>query len=77
MSWDWKNVHKRLSTWLAALSLSATGALGAYAMFPERLQGLVPGWVLGVLGAIAMGSAFLIPLATSYKQKGLQTGGDA
>ena len=69
---NFANWHKRWSTWLAAVALSSAGALSAYAVFPQRLQGLMPDWVLVTLGAISMGAAFLIPLATSTSQKNLK-----
>lgn len=71
MNIDFACWWKRWSTWLAALSLSAGGALAAYAIFPQRLQELMPDWLLVTLGGIAMGAAFLIPLATSVQQKNL------
>ena len=72
MTTNFANWHKRWSTWLAAVSLSAGGALAAYAVFPQRLQGLMPDWLLVVLGSLSMGAAFLIPLATSTAQKSLK-----
>lgn len=70
MRWDWSNVLTRASTWLALLSLSAVGGLGAYALMPERAQLLMPDWMLMTLAGVAMGSAVLTPVATSFKQKG-------
>lgn len=70
MRWDWTHVFSRASTWLALLSLSAVGGLGAYALMPERAQLLMPDWMLIVLSATAVGSAVLTPVATSFKQKG-------
>ena len=69
---DFDGVLKRLSIWLAVLSASATAALGAYALMPERAQNLFPEWALITLGALAVGSAFLVPVATSFRQKSLQ-----
>ena len=36
---------------------------------PERAQNLFPEWGLIVLGGLAVGGAFLVPVATSFKQK--------
>jgi hypothetical protein len=63
--------HRKWSTWLALLSASATAGLGAYVLFPERLQGLIPDWALLTLGGVAMGAAMLVPVATSLTQQGL------
>lgn len=64
--------RKKWSTWLAAVAASASAALGAYALFPERVQGLMPDWLLATLGGIAIGAALLIPLATSLSQASLE-----
>lgn len=69
---QFEGVLRRLSTWLAATSASATAALGAYALMPARVQELFPEWALLVLGVLAVGSAFLIPVATSFKQRSLE-----
>jgi hypothetical protein len=69
---DWYGVMARLSTTLALLSASATAGLGAYALLPERVQSSFPEWSLLTLGVIAVGSALLIPVATSFKQKRFQ-----
>lgn len=68
---DFTNIMARASTWLALLSAASTAALGAYALMPERVQTLAPDWALGALGAMAVGAAFLIPVATSFKQRHL------
>lgn len=69
---DFRHVTRRLSTWLGLLSTMAISGLGAYAMLPQRAQELFPDVVLLILGAVAVGSGLLIPLATSYKQPGLR-----
>lgn len=69
---EFEGVLRRVSTWLAVLAAGATAALGAYALMPERAQNLFPEWALITLGALAVGSAFLVPVATSFKQRGLQ-----
>lgn len=66
---DWKGVAGRASTWLAILAASATAGLGAYALMPERAQSAFPEWALIGLGGMAVGCAFLVPVATSFKQK--------
>lgn len=67
---DWTKVLTRVSTWLAAISASATAGLGAYALLPNRVQESFPDWSLMTLGGLAVGSALLIPVATSFRQKG-------
>lgn len=68
---DFSNLLVRASTWLAMLSAASTASLGAYALMPERVQNLFPEWALVGLGGMAVGAAFLIPVATSFKQRGL------
>lgn len=68
---DFSHMMARASTWLAMLSGSATASLGAYALMPERVQGLFPDAALVSLGGLAVGAAFLIPVATSFKQRNL------
>lgn len=66
---DFSGLARRISTWLALLSAAATAALGAYALMPQRAQDVFPEWVLITLGGLAVGSAFLVPVATSFRQK--------
>lgn len=66
---DFSGVTSRLSTWLAGISASATAGLGAYALMPARAQDAFPEWVLATLGALAVLTAVLVPVATSFKQK--------
>lgn len=73
MKVDFTGWMKRWSTWLASASASATAALGAYTLLPERVQTLFPDWVMVSLGAVAVISALLVPVATSLKQTKLQT----
>lgn len=68
---DFKSLLVRASTWLALLATSATSALAAYALTPERAQNLVPDWVLQGCAATAILSAALVPVATSFKQRSL------
>ena len=68
---DFSHMMARASTWLAILSGAATASLGAYALMPERAQGLFPDAALVSLGGLAVGAAFLIPVATSFKQRNL------
>lgn len=65
-------VLRKWSTWLAILSASATAGLAAYAILPARVQGLMPDWSLGTLGAVAIITALLIPVATSVQQASLK-----
>jgi hypothetical protein len=62
----WK---RKVSTWLAVASASASAGLGAYAIMPARVQAMMPDWALGALGGIAIVAALLIPLATSVQQR--------
>ena len=66
---NWQGVAGRASTWLGTLAGAAAASLGAYALLPERAQNLFPEWGLIVLGGLAVGGAFLVPVATSFKQK--------
>jgi len=59
------------STWLAMLAASASAGLGAHAIMPARVQNLMPDWALATLGAVAILSALLVPVATSIKQRKL------
>lgn len=68
---SFENVTKRISTWLATVSASAAAGLAAYAVMPARAQDAFPEWTLTALGICAVGSALLVPLATSFKQKSL------
>ena len=70
--WDWSCLWLRLSTWLAIASAASTAGLGAYALMPERAQALFPDWALVALGVVAVGSAIAIPVATSFRQRGLE-----
>ena len=63
---------RKWSTWLAVSSAMATSSLAAYAVMPGRVQTLIPDWPLVALGAIALVSALLVPLATSIQQRELQ-----
>lgn len=69
---EWKQAHKKLSTWLAAIAAAGAGGLGAYALFPERVQGLMPDWFLIVLAGCAMIGTAGVPIATSIGQAGLK-----
>ena len=71
-----KDAHlrwRKWSSWLALASASASAGLAAYAVLPDRVQGLMPDWALGTLGGIAIIAALLIPLATSIQQKAPQS----
>jgi hypothetical protein len=68
---DFTSWMARASTWLAMLSAASTASLGAYALMPERVQNAFPDGVLVGLGGMAIGAAFLIPVATSFKQRNL------
>lgn len=70
-SWNFSKFHKRMSTWIAGLMAAAVQLLAAYAMFPERLQAMVPDFALALAGLILLIGPFLIPVATSAKQRNL------
>ena len=70
-TFDFSYLFRRISTWLALASLSATAGLGAYALMPGRAQDLFPDWALMALAAVAVGSAIGTPIATSFQQKGI------
>lgn len=63
---------RKWSTWLALASASATAGLGAFAILPDRVQGLMPDWALATLGGVAIIAALLVPVATSVQQRGLK-----
>ena len=69
---SFENVTKRISTWLATVSASSAAGLAAYAVMPARAQDAFPEWTLTALGICAVGSALLVPVATSFKQAKLQ-----
>lgn len=60
--------HKKWSTWLGLLAASSAGALGVYAMAPERAQNLVPDWALGILIGIGIVAGFAVPFAAAIAQ---------
>lgn len=66
---NWRGVAGRASTKLSVVAASSAAALGAYAITPERAQLLIPDWMIGGLAAVAIITAGLIPVATSFKQK--------
>lgn len=68
---DFTDMLAKASTWLALVSTASGGALVAYAALPERAQNLFPDWTLLLLGALAVGCAGLVPVATSFKQRNL------
>lgn len=71
MNIDFTNWSKRASTWLAALSASATAAAGAFVLMPAEWRASFPDWAGATCTIVAVASAALIPLATSYRQKAL------
>lgn len=66
---DFTKVMRRVSTWLGLASASATSGLAAYALLSEPAQAAFPQWALAGMGLVAVVSAVLIPVATSFKQK--------
>lgn len=68
---DFAGVARRLSTTLGIVSASASAGLGAYTVMPERAQALFPDWAVVAMGAVAVGAALLVPIATSFRQPGL------
>ena len=67
----WSNVTKRISTWLGVASASATAAAGAFVLMPEEWRASFPGWAGAGFALVAIVSAALVPVATSYNQRSL------
>lgn len=65
-------VWKKWSTWLGIAAAGSAGALGVFAIAPERAQATVPDWALAVLMGIGMVCGFGVGIATSIRQQGLQ-----
>lgn len=70
---DFKNVLRRWSTWLATLSASSVAGLLTYATLPARIQDQVPDFVLTAMAGVAIVASMAVPIATSVKQKSLDT----
>lgn len=68
---DFTSVFARLSTWTGVLAGAAGVSLLAFAAMPERVQALVPDFVLAILAGLSVGVPFLNFLFTSYKQRNL------
>lgn len=68
---DFRCVTRRASTYFGAVAAFAGGALGAYALAPERAQALVPDWALLALVGLAIVGGGGVAVATSFKQKNL------
>lgn len=62
---------RKWSTWLALASACSTAGLAAFVLLPARVQSLFPDWALLTLGAVAVGAAMLVPLATSIQQRSI------
>lgn len=68
---NFENVTKRASTWLAMLSTSTGAASAAFIVLPGAWQDTFPEWAGRTLAFVAVAAAGLIPVATSFKQKPL------
>lgn len=68
---NWQNVTRRISTWCGVASASATAAAGAFIVMPPEWRASFPGWAGAAFAAIAIVSAALVPVATSYNQRSL------
>lgn len=60
------------STWLNGVAIALGGTIVIYATFPERMQNLMPDWILIALGGGAMACAFLSSLLGGVVQKKLE-----
>jgi len=76
---DAGKVLRKASTWVAALAAALSGTVGAallaYAQLPQRAQDTVSDEYLALMAYTAMAGAALatlVPLATSWAQRGLQ-----
>lgn len=68
---DFRHVLRRLSTLLSALTTAQAGAAAAFIAAPQEWRNALPEWLGLALLAGSMATGALVPLATSYKQKGM------
>ena len=68
-SFNFANVSKRISTWLAAAAAFAAGLLALTDKLPAFLVNKLPE---GLLELLALLAALAVPVATSYNQKSLK-----
>ncbi len=64
-------VLRKASTWCGWTAAGCVGALGFYAMAPDRAQNLVPDLVLTIVMVLGMGCGFAVAVATSIQQKSI------
>lgn len=68
---DFSNLFKKLSFWVAGLVSSAGAFLAWHITQPEVVQASVPTWLVTYASLIVMLNVIGVPLATSFKQKNL------
>jgi len=68
---DFSNLFKKISFWVAGLVSSAGAFLAWYITQPEVVQASVPDWLVTYSSLIVMLNVVGVPLATSFKQKNL------
>lgn len=71
---DFCGVLRRISTWLATVSAMTGAAAAAFVLLPGQWQATFPLWAGQALAVTAVVSAGLVPLATSFRQPGLNKG---
>lgn len=68
---DFKNLFKKISFWVAGIVSSAGAYLAWYLVQPETVQNSMPSWLVTYASLIVMLNVVGVPLATSFKQKNL------
>ena len=68
---DFSNLFKKISFWVAGVVSSAGAFLAWYLVQPEAVQNSLPPWLVTYASLIVMLNVVGVPLATSFKQKNL------
>lgn len=69
---DFRDLFKRISTWVGLVTGSAMSVLSWYFTQPPEVQQHIPTTLIAVCSWLsAIGSAVGVPLATSFRQKGV------
>lgn len=69
LRFDWSNLLKRISTWLAGASLALNAAALYFVAAPPEWKAGFPAWAGFAMLAAGMACAAAVPVATSFKQK--------
>lgn len=69
---SFRNLFKRISTWVAVAGSSASAFLIWYATQVPRVQDAVPDLLVTVAAVLSVAVVIGVPAATSYRQKKLQ-----